>query len=55
MIQAGEELPSTKKAPMHLLAEAVIIKSAELMAQSLPPNETVTFTSVLQARRLILL
>ena len=37
---------------MHLLTEAlVIIKSAELMIQLLPPNETVTFTSVLQAGR----
>jgi hypothetical protein len=52
MIQAGEEDPSTKKLPTHLLAEDfIIMKSVELMAQLLPPNEMVTFTSVLQARR----
>lgn len=52
IIQAGEEDPSTKKLPTHLLAEDfIIMKSVELMAQLLPPNEMVTFTSVLQARR----
>ena len=53
MIQAGVELPSSKNAPIHMLPEAsVIIKSAELMLQLLPPNESVTFTLVLQATRL---
>ena len=53
MIQAGLEDPSMKKAPIHLVEEAfVIAKSAGLMSQLLPPNEMVTFTSVLQARSL---
>lgn len=55
MIQAGVELPSSKNAPMHILPEtSVITKSAELMLQLLPPNESVTFTLVLQAIRLLL-
>lgn len=55
MIQAGLEDPSTKKAPIHLVEEAfVIAKSAELTSQLLPPNEMVTFTSVLQARSLVM-
>ena len=50
MIQAGLEFPSTKNAPMHLSPEALVIsKSAELMLQFLPPNETVMFTLVVQA------
>jgi len=53
MIQGGVEDPRTKKAPIHLLPEVFIIaKSAELMSQSFPPNEMVTFTSVSQARNL---
>ena len=52
IIQAGLEFAITKNAPMHLLPEAfVIIKSAELILQLLPPNERVTFTLVLQAER----
>jgi len=55
MIQAGLEDPSMKKAPIHLVEEAfVIAKSAGLMSQLLPPNETVTFTLVLQARSLVM-
>jgi len=55
IIQAGVEAPSTKKAPIHLLEETfVIAKSAGLMSQFLPPNDKVTFTLVLHARRLFL-
>lgn len=50
MIQAGEEDPITKNAPIQLLPETfVILKSALLMDQFLPPNESATFTLVLQA------
>jgi len=55
MIQAGLEVPSTKKAPIHLVEEAfVIAKSAGLMSQLLPPNERVTFTLVLQAKSVVM-
>ena len=54
IIQAGVVLPSTKKLPMHLLAEILVIaKSAELTLQLLPPKDMVTFTSVLQAGKWI--
>jgi hypothetical protein len=53
MIHAGVEDPITKNAPIHLSAEACVIKkSAGLISQLLPPNETVMLTLVLQAARL---
>lgn len=52
MIQAGLADPSSKKAPIHLFpVVCVIAKSAGLMFQVFPPNESATVTSVSQARR----
>ena len=53
IIQAGLLLSSAKKLPIHLLPEDLVdTKSVGLMVQVLPPNDKVTLTLVLQARRL---
>lgn len=53
MIQAGVVLSSTKKPPIHIPLESCVnTKSAGLILQVLPPNDMVTFTEVVQARRL---
>jgi len=49
MIQAGVVFSIVKKLPRHLLPETLVTaKSAELMVQVLPPNDTETLTLVLQ-------